>query len=216
MKIAKMFLAAMAAMLCGAESRAAIVFSDDFNANSPGLGIVSLLPANKWTVVNNVDVLNTASSAGFGFTAGFPATMSGSVVDLAGSGLTDNRGKITTVQSFGDVSGSSQAYRVSFRLAGANRPGGVVDTVRVSLGGWFSDVVVSPATGFSTVTLQAASGASGALSFALVTSGNPSRTVGALLDDVALSTEVIPEPASMLIFGLGAMGLGVVRLRRRK
>jgi hypothetical protein len=86
----------------------------------------------------------------------------------------------------------------------------------VSLGGWFSDVVVSPATSFSTVTLQAASGASGYLSFALVTSGNPSRNVGALLDDVALSKEVIPEPASMLIFGLGAVGLGMVRLRRRK
>lgn len=213
MRVLSFFVAAALALFAAGKSEAALVFSDNFNANATGLGISSLVPP-VWTVTNNVDIIDGPLAESFGAPSGF-GTGYGSFVDLAGTGAVnaDKRGTISTIQTFLDL-GPNAFYAISVDLAGANRSLGQVDTVRVGLGAWFTDIVLNPTDPFATYSFAAPVGTSGSLYFSLVTAGDGTNPTGAFLDNVSLSSEVVPEPATASVFAL--LGLGALAARRRR
>lgn len=179
------------AVFCSA-SQAAVIFSDNFDANSYGLNTVP----TGWTVTNGtVDIIG----------AGTPFNLCGSgygkCIDLDGSSM--DAGILST--SLNLTAGVQ--YTASFELAGNQRGG--ADTGTVSFGGLsFGSQSLAFALNatdvFSTYQLVFTPGASGAYSLSFSNAGGDN--IGALLDNVLVSAVPEPETFAMLLAGLGLVG----------
>lgn len=183
-------LALLAAGLA-AGSQATVLFSDNFDTENGGNTQLNYASFANWSVtVGTVDLI---ANGAFGLSG------SGMFVDLDGSA--NNAGRLTTIQTFNLTAGTP--YILSFRLSG-NQRGGANDTVDVSLGGAFSESFTrAPSAPWQLVTRNFTPGSNS--SAQLVFDHRGSDNLGILLDDVSL--EVVPEPASMVALGLGALAL---------
>lgn len=172
-------------------AQAAVVFSDNFNAESQGLNYTGF---SNWTVSGGtVDVIGTS------FFQFLPTTY-GNYVDLDGS--TGNAGILSTTQSF-----AAGTYTLSFILAGNHR-NAANESVTVSLGD-FSQTISG--LGQSAITAQTITFTTtgGQLKFDHAGGDN----IGLLLDNVQLSSAV-PEPATWAMMLVGFAGLGFAARRR--
>lgn len=176
-------------------AQAAPVFQDNFNGENGGVAALNYTAFANWTVTSgSVDLIGNGS---FDLQPG-----NGLYIDMNGS--TQQGGTIATITTF-----SPGTYTVSFDLAGSFR-NSVLGTVTVTLGDLSQTISLSSTTPFTTQTLTANVGSTGALSLTFA-SGIPGGNIGALLDNVVVTA--VPEPASALLLGAGLFGLGMLRRR---
>ncbi len=200
------FVAAMAMGVC--PSQAATLFSDDFESETtppitPGY-IADYAGFAKWDVVGvGVDLVGPLA------TPSWATFVDSIVVDLDGvQGST-----LVTKQEFQLLPGNG--YTLTFDLGGP-LGGTFHDTVVVELGSAFNESITfegRPLFETFTRTITVASPTTGRLSFTDL--GADSN--GALLDNVRLQSNSVPEPTSLVLWsGLGIMGLIAGRHRRRQ
>ena len=193
MKFRMLAVAAAMALSAGAHA-SSVVFSDDFDSDTPGLNTVPSLQG--WTITNGGTVDVIPEGGQFNFLG------SGEFVDLDGS--TGKSGELTN-----SISVAPGWYSMTFELAGNHRDTNP-DTVTVTLGGTsVQDTPVSEtSTDYYTVTGYTSTGS---LTFSFLDSS--SDNIGALLDNVTISA--VPEPGNLALMLAGFAALGVVARRRR-
>lgn len=192
----RLLAAALAASLAGAAS-AAVVFSDNFDANTAG---VNATPTG-WTVSDGtVDII------GNGFFDFLPGN--GLYLDMDGS--TSNAGRISRQLALtGGV-----AHLLAFDLAGNHR-NGAQEQVDVVFGGAGGSYSLPRTAGFTTFSLAFTPATTG--SYTLSFEGQGGDNIGMLLDRVVISSREpngVPEPHGLGLAALGLAGLALSRRRR--
>jgi len=183
-------------------AHAAVLLSDDFNAENGGAGALNYFGFTNWTVSNgSVDL------CGNGFCDLLPGN--GLYLDMDGS--TGDAGKLTSIATFSLAPGLT--YVLSFDLAGNQRGGsGDAVTVQVAMGSAFSEVfslgTFDPFTTFTrSFTVSAPTIAT--ISF----EGSGGDNVGMFLDDVVFAT---PAPPGLALLGAALIAGALARGRRRR
>lgn len=187
----------LAGLLAGASAaQAAVVFSDDFNADTLGLNYNAFV--NGWTVSDGtVDLIGT------GFFNFYPGN--GNFVDLDGS--TGNAGVLSKSLSLT----AGLTYTASFSLGGSTR--GDTNQVAVAFGTSLANFTLLSADPLAPQSISFTPGSSGNYTLSFSNAGGDN--LGAILDNVAVSTTPIPEPQTyaMMLAGLATL---LVAARRRK
>jgi len=175
--------------------------------NSPGVSGVAQDTAN-FTVVDQ----STAGFTGAG-TAGLYASASG-FNDPTGASIF-----AVTTSTFLQNGGGSGTGNVQSRFDSANvlstTPTGTV----IGSAGPVVTTLATPQTGTATTfpfTLPSAYALNLLLSIAMPSGGDFSNTSQVTLFGIGRGPNPTPEPATMAIWGLGALGFAAVRFRRRK
>jgi hypothetical protein len=186
----------------GSTSRAALIFSDNFDSYTPGIPWLTWAGTN-WSVSDgSVDLIGEGTSWNL-----IPGH--GLYVDMDGS--TNDAGKITSIL----ISMNPGDYILSYDVAGNQRDGGD-DSVIVQVGGG-SLVDTTTTAGqnapFTTISIPFTIGTAIAASISF--DGVGSDNVGLLLDNVAINSveNIIPAPGAIL---LGSIGISLVGLLRRR
>jgi hypothetical protein len=182
------------------------VFWDGFEGDQGDVLNSTLL---KWNVTSgSIDVLSAGNLCG-------PSGNYSNCVDLDGTGALS--GTMQTKQTFAL---DATTYRLSFDLAGSNRPwGSAYDSVTVTLGNYYSETFTLFRTDpFQTFVRDIALANIGSGKIGFATQGND--MMGLLLDNVSLSRitfdEVIiptPEPGAWELLLSAVMGLAIWRFR---
>ncbi|MCU0868446.1 MAG: PEP-CTERM sorting domain-containing protein [Burkholderiales bacterium] len=179
-------------------SHAAVLFSDDFNAENGGAASLGYTGFAAWTIsAGSVDLIGNGS---FDFYPG-----NGLYVDLDGS--TSDAGTMTTAAEFALLPGT---YQLSF-LLGNNGNGS--NRFDVSVGGAFSEAFTKQGNTLESIsrTFSVTSATVGRIVFAHAGGDN----AGAIIDDVKLEAlRVVPEPSTWAFAALG-LGLAAAATRRR-
>jgi hypothetical protein len=185
-------------ILCAPAIQAAVVFSDNFNAENGGTGVLNYNGFANWSVSGG-----TVDLIGNGFFDFYPGN--GLYVDLDGS--TSRAGLLTSSPAFSLAAGS---YTLQFALGGSQR--GDSNTVRVVLGSLYSEsFTLASADPLTLITRTIVVGGPTSASLDFQNSGGDN--LGAILDNVSLSTTGVPEPAGITLMALGLTGLGMIRRR---
>ena len=188
----RLLFAAVLTAAVGGTASAAPLFSDNFNTENGGTGVLNYTGFANWTVPGgSVDLI------GNGFFDFYPGN--GLYIDLDGSTGAGGTLKSTTVFAAG-------TYTLTFDLGG-NARGAGNDTLTVSLGSW-SEVFNVPDTFPLTTITRTFTTTGGNLSFA--NGGGDNQ--GIILDNVSVSAT--PEPVSLVVFG-GLLAGGGWLVRRR-
>jgi hypothetical protein len=179
---------------------AGIIFSDNFDTEHGGVGILNYNAFANWTVGSG-----TVDLIGNGFFDFLPGN--GLYIDMDGS--TGDAGMMTS--KFVLAAGQ---YTLQFDLAGNHRNTASESvTVQVALGTVFSKTYSltqnDPFITF-TETITVPVNTIATLSF----TGLGGDNIGMLLDDVKIAT--VSEPGSLFLLGLGFAGLGAMTWRRRQ
>jgi hypothetical protein len=206
MKIKLAILAAAVASVFSVSAQAAPIFSDNFDSYAANQ--LNWIPPvlSGWTITNgSVDIIGSGGSYDF-----LPGN--GSYVDLDGGSA--HSGKLSHTLSL--LAGHT--YTLSFDLAGSQR--GTTEIVDVKFGTTMEHSTLSSNDGFSHHTMNFTPLISGSYSFdyqnnefgAFIGNGD-GNFIGALLDNVAVTSVPEPESYAMFMAGLGVMGFIA---RRRK
>lgn len=186
-------------------SSAAVIFSDNFDAENGGVGALNYNSFVNWSVS-----FGTVDLIGNGFFDFLPGN--GLYVDLDGS--TQDAGVMGHIEALGIGN-----YSLSFDLAGNHRNGAPEDTlaaVSVIAGGGTpvnQNYSLAQGVGFTTFSLDFSITQDASLvSFTFAGAGGDN--IGMLLDNVVL-TSVVPEPSVLALFGIGLLGLFVGRRKLR-
>jgi len=174
--------------------------------------------ANSWTAVNNLSFTTepfdgtTAAQEGGQYIQQTTGTGGASLLGRVSQflGMTDAISDITLGASFTQRDqGVAGGY--SFGLySDAAGTVALAETLNQSAGALGSDI-------WTTDSVTAVGVASGVSVYAFLTAAVPASSTNFLnIDAVTLSVTEIPEPSSMLLVGLGVLGLGVVRRRRQR
>lgn len=186
--------------LLAAPAQATVIFSDNFDSENGGVGVLNYVGFANWTVAGGtVDLVNN------GFF--FGGLGSGQYVDLDGSS-TDS-GVMT--HSLGILGAGN--YLFSYDLAGSQR--GSTDSVDVKVNNLISSVTHSLASsaGFATFSQSLTLVAPTAVTLSF--EGHGGDNVGLLLDNVKLErVDAVPETSSTFGLLAGIVCLGAW-LRRR-
>jgi hypothetical protein len=193
----------------------------------------TIYPVNNGFEINNLGSGSGAYEYGTvpGWTlSGNPGeAANGSAFGVSGAGLTNHDGTASTAGQAallqggdGTIGGVSISQSISGFYTGpatvtfsAENRGccsGGASTVNVYMDGTLIDSVTPPTNSFQTYTITGLTETRGShtLSFAgSITGGDQT----AFIDTVSLTS--VPEPASVVLFGLGAVGLLVARRRKR-
>ena len=222
------WIAAAAAVTLASPAAAAVVYSNNFNAENGGNSALNYNGFNGLTVTNGT--VDLVKSGDFGITC---AGGSGSCVDLDGS--TSDSG-LTSSNSFAFNAGDRIA--LSFLFSG-NQRGGADDAFSVrfifggnvtgtrgfnssccgngSFGNFSASSVgvnifsISPNSAFSNFEFYAIANNAGTVNFTFEDTGNDN--VGIIIDDVSLSIGAVPEPSAwaLMIIGFGVVGAAARR-----
>jgi hypothetical protein len=193
-------VALVATLASAKDSRAAVLFFDDFNSESQSLNHSTF--AN-WSVsAGFVDVIGTAS---FDFYPG-----NGNYVDLNGSNGVN--GTLTSNTVFG-----AGTYTLTFLLGGSQGGAGGVDlpnpkTTLVTLGNFSQEITLAPDAGLTSQSFTFTT-TGGNLIFTSLSGGN--ADVGNILDNVQVAS-AIPEPSTWAMMLIGFGGIGLLAYRRSK
>jgi len=206
MKIKLAILAAAVASVFSVSAQAATIFSDNFDSYAADQ--LNWIPPvlSGWTITNgSVDIIGSGGSYDF-----LPGN--GSYVDLDGS--SSRSGQLSHTVNL--VTGHT--YTLSFDLAGSHR--GTTEIVDVKFGTTTEHSTLLSNDGFSHHTMEFAPLSSGVYSFEYLNNqfganlGNQEgNKIGALLDNVVITSVPEPESYAMFMAGLGLMGFIA---RRRK
>ncbi len=199
MRTASKLLAFAFALVLGSAAQAQVIFSDNFNGNTPGL---DQTPTG-WTVTGGtVDIIGDNTSWDF-----FPHGH-GYYIDL--DGTTKSAGLMS--QGFSLVAGTP--YVASFELAG-NQRGAGDDTVSVNFGSASGNWTLGQSDGWATYSLSFTPGSSGVYNL-LFQNSQHGDDIGALLDNVVITAVPEPESWALMLAGLGVLvASGRRRLSRR-
>jgi hypothetical protein len=186
------------------QSKATTIFSDNFNTENGGHGVLNYNSFAKWSVKNG-----TVDLIGNGFFDFFPGN--GLYVDLDGTSL-----HAGTMRSIG-ISVAPGDYILSFYLAGSQR--GDFNTVHVNVSGGLASSTYGLASNVP-LTLET-------MSFTVLAPtkinlrfrNDGGDNIGAILDNVNLNlVSAVPDSGSTIVFlwiamiGLGLMGWKFTRL----
>jgi PEP-CTERM motif-containing protein len=178
------------------------IFTDNFDSNAAGL---NLTPSG-WGISNGGTV-DTIANGSFGITC---AGNAGKCIDLDGS--TGTPGELV---SPGLNLLTGQIYTAFFDLSGNQRALTQTDVVSVSFGSTTTSVSVLGTDPFATHSVAFMPGTTGTYHLSFLNNG--SNNLGAILDNVNVQAQVIPEPETygMMIAGLVIVGI-IAGFRRTK
>lgn len=193
----KSFILALSLLALPLSSQAITVFSDNFDSDTLGLNQTTF--NGGWTVTSGtVDLIGQGGV--FDFLPG-----NGRYVDLDGStslsGTFDNQVPFSALTT----------YTLSFDLAGSQR--GDTNVVDVIFGTASQSYTMASLDPFTTYMLSFAT--NGAANYQIFFKNNGGDNIGALLDNVKVSTGVseVPVPAALPLM---ASALGIFGLSRRR
>ncbi len=173
------YLFASALYLTGFNGYGAIIFSDDFDAETgSGLNYNSF---SNWNVTDGTVDLIANGNYGLLCYGG-----AGKCVDMDGS--TSNAGTLTTMQAFTLIPGT---YVLTFAISG-NKRNAAADSMTVSLGSLFTETFTKSASDpyeMITRTIDVFTTQSASLSFAHAGGDN----LGIMLDNVTLASVPVPS-----------------------
>jgi len=199
-----LLVAILIAVLIASPACATVLLSDNFDLENSGYPTLNYNSFLNWIVTDGaVDLIGNGS---FDFLPG-----NGLYIDLDGS--TYNAGKLTSRADFSLAPGT---YRLRFDLAGSQRGDGS-NVVGVSLGSAYSEnFSLGNYVGFTTITrdITISQSMNARLSF----DHSGTDNMGMLLDRVSFEQTggTVPEPASMVLIGLGAASMLFTNKRRSK
>jgi len=203
----KHIMSFLAVVFLSASVNATVILQDNFDteAGAAGNSLLNYNTFSNWTVSDGtVDVVANTNGWGIGCAGG-----NGKCVDLDGS--TGDAGILTSSW----LSLAAGNYTFSFDISG-NQRGYSEDAMTMTLGGFLNEsflLVSSDPWVTKTYNFIVPSATSSYIVFNLAGGDN----VGIMLDNVSLTmTSNVPEPSSMILFGLGLLGLGFARRKSVK
>jgi hypothetical protein len=200
-KISALVCAAMIPCL----AQAATIYTDNFNADTAGLGLTpgTDVPAG-WSITNagSVDIVANVNIYGIKCRGPGPT---GNCIDL--DGTTNKSGKLV---SPGLVLTGGQTYTAQFSLSGNDRIK-QTDKVTIDFGTAMSSISVKKNDPFNVDSLNFTPKFTGTYHLSFLDNSNDN--IGAILDNVKV-VQAVPLPAAAWLLLSGLAGMGLMARRR--